>query len=192
MADDNFDSELNRLRPTLLRFAVLQLRDEQAAEDAVQDTLLAAFEGRARFAGRAQLKTWVVAILKNKIVDRIRQRSREAPLPEVGEYACESEEFDALFAADGHWQEPPADWGDPAKALEQGRFYEVLELCMKALPENLARVFLMREILEMETDEICKELAISSSNCWVVLYRARMRLRECLQLRWFGEGAEAE
>jgi RNA polymerase sigma-70 factor (ECF subfamily) len=143
-----------------------------------------------RFAGRAQLRTWVVAILKNKIVDRIRQRCREAPLPEAGDN--EAEDFDALFADDGHWREPPADWGDPAKALEQGRFYEVLELCMQALPENLARVFLMREILEMETEEICKELAITSSNCWVVLYRARMRLRECLQLRWFGKGAGTE
>lgn len=188
MPDNEFDSALNRLRPTLMRFAVLQLRDEQSAEDVVQDTLLAALQGRERFAGRAQLKTWLISILKNKIVDRIRQRSREAPLPETGDN--EAEDFDALFAEDGHWREAPADWGDPARALEQGRFFEVLELCMKALPENLARVFLMREILEMETEEICKELQISSSNCWVVLYRARMRLRECLQLRWFGEGVE--
>ena len=189
MAEPLFETELNRLRPTLLRFAVLQLRDEQAAEDVVQDTLLAALQGRERFAGRAQLKTWLVAILKNKIVDRIRQRCREAPLPEAGD--SEAEEFDALFGDDGHWREVPADWGDPARAFEQGRFYDVLELCMQALPENLARVFLMREVLEMETDEICKELAITPSNCWVVLYRARMRLRECLQLRWFGEGAKS-
>lgn len=192
MPDDDFDSELNRLRPTLMRFAVLQLRDPQSAEDVVQDTLLAALQGRERFAGRAQLKTWLISILKNKIVDRIRQRSREAPLAEADENACETEDFDALFAADGHWREAPADWGDPAKSMEQGRFFEVLELCMKALPENLSRVFLMREVLEMETEEICKELSISSSNCWVVLYRARMRLRECLQLRWFGEGVGTE
>lgn len=192
MAENDFDNALSRLRPTLMRFAVLQLRDQQAAEDVVQDTLLAALQGRERFAGRAQLKTWLLSILKNKIVDRIRQRSREAPLPVVGEHACETDDFDALFAADGHWQEAPADWGDPEKSLEQGRFFDVLELCMKALPENLSRVFLMREILEMETEEICKELSISSSNCWVVLYRARMRLRECLQLRWFGEGVGTE
>src|SRR5262245_48966280 len=129
MADDEFERELNRLRPTLLRFAVLQLRDEQAAEDAVQDTLLAALQGRERFAGRAQVKTWVVSILKNKIVDRIRQRCREAPLAEVG--GNEAEEFDALFATDGHWREVPADWGDPAKSFEQGRFFDVLELCLQ-------------------------------------------------------------
>lgn len=189
MPDDLFTRELERYRPTLLRFALLQLRDTQSAEDAVQDTLLAAMEGRERFSGRSQLKTWVLAIMKNKIVDRIRQRSREAPLPEAGDN--EAEDFDALFARDGHWQETPADWGDPVHAFEQGRFYDVLELCMQALPENLCRVFTMREILEMETEEICKELAISTSNCWVVLYRARMRLRECLQLKWFGAGVKA-
>ncbi len=190
MTEAEFQAELNRIRPTLMRFAVLQLRDEQSAEDAVQDTLLAALEGRERFSGRSQLKTWVVSILRNKIVDRIRQRSREAPLPEVSDN--EAEDFDSLFEADGHWADKPADWGDPAKSFEQGRFFEVLELCMKALPENLSRVFLMREVLEMETEEICKELAMSSSNCWVVLYRARMRLRECLQLKWFAQGVGSE
>lgn len=190
MTEPEFQAELNRIRPTLMRFAVLQLRDEQSAEDVVQDTLLAALEGRERFSGRSQLKTWVVAILRNKIVDRIRQRSREAPLPDLAE--DDGDAFDALFAADGHWQEKPAAWGNPEASLQQSRFYDVMELCMKALPENLARVFTMREILEMETEEICKELKISTSNCWVALYRARMRLRECLQLKWFGEGVGAE
>lgn len=192
MSDADFNAELNRVRPTLMRFAVLQLRDEQSAEDVVQDTMLAALQGREKFSGRAQLKTWLVSILKNKIVDCIRKRSRETPLPEVSD--SESEDFDALFQADGHWLEAPSNWGNPEASLQQSRFYDVLELCMQALPENLARVFTMREILEMETEEICKELAISTSNCWVVLYRARMRLRECLQLRWFGgnEGVGAE
>ncbi|MCP5268252.1 MAG: sigma-70 family RNA polymerase sigma factor [Zoogloeaceae bacterium] len=185
MSDAVFHAELDQLRPTLMRFAVLQLRDEQSAEDAVQDTLLAALEGKDKFSGRSQLRTWVISILKNKIVDRIRKRVREVPMEDLGEN--EDEDFDSLFAADGHWQSKPANWGNPAASLEQSRFYDVLELCMTALPEKLARVFTMREILEMETDEICKELAMSSSNCWVVLYRARMRLRECLQLKWFGD-----
>jgi len=190
--DPAFETELQHLRPTLLRFALLHLRDEQSAEDVVQDTFLAALQGHGKFAGRAQLKTWLVAILRNKIVDRIRQRGREAPLPGLDEDEGDADAFDALFAADGHWQEKPAAWGNPEASLQQSRFYDVLELCMKALPENLCRVFTMREILEMETEEICKELHISTSNCWVVLYRARMRLRECLQLRWFGEGVPAE
>ena len=116
-------------------------------------------------------------------MDLMRRGSREGKLPLVDEHG--DEDFDALFDGSGHWQEPPGDWGDPAAVLEQRDFYDVLELCMKALPENVARVFTMREVLGFETEEICKELKMSTSNCWVVLYRARMRLRECLQLRWF-------
>ena len=183
------DASITAIRRDMLRFARMQLRDAAAAEDMVQEALMAAMTSAKSFAGRSAFKTWVFAILRNKIVDRIRQRCREAPLPEAGDN--EAEDFDGLFEADGHWADKPADWGDPERSFEQGRFFDVLELCMKALPENLSRVFLMREVLEMETEEICKELAISSSNCWVVLYRARMRLRECLQLKWFGQGVEA-
>jgi RNA polymerase sigma-70 factor (ECF subfamily) len=183
MTETTLEQSLQDIRPTLLRFALLQLRDEAAAEDAVQETLLAALQGKERFAGRSQLKTWAVSILRNKIVDHLRRGSREGTLPIVDEQGDEN--FDALFDGSGHWQEPPRDWGDPSVVLEQRGFYDVLELCMKALPENLARVFTMREVLGFETDEICKELRMTSSNCWVVLYRARMRLRECLQLRWF-------
>lgn len=184
MSDADLQQSLQKLRPTLLRFAMLQLRDEAAAEDVVQETLLAALEGKSTFSGRSQLKTWAVSILRNKIVDLMRLRSREGSLPLVDDQG--DEDFDALFDGSGHWQEPPGDWGDPAAVLEQRGFYDVLELCMRSLPENLARVFTMREVLGFDTDEICKELKMSSSNCWVVLYRARMRLRECLQLRWFG------
>ena len=183
MSDPDLQQALQKLRPTLLRFAMLQLRDEAAAEDVVQETLLAALEGKSAFSGRSQLKTWAVSILRNKIVDLMRRGSREGKLPLVDEHG--DEDFDALFDGSGHWQEPPGDWGDPAAVLEQRDFYDVLELCMKALPENVARVFTMREVLGFETEEICKELKMSTSNCWVVLYRARMRLRECLQLRWF-------
>jgi len=179
----DFAAELEQLRPTLMRFAVLQLRDEQAAEDVVQDALLAAFEARGRFSGRSKLKTWLIAIVKNKLVDRIRQCRREAP----PEQELDIDEYEALFEPDGHWHVKPADWGDPAKVFERYEFFDVLELCMRALPEAMARVFLMREVLEMETQEICKELTMTTSNCGVVLYRARMRLRECLQTNWFSE-----
>lgn len=183
MTDSSLQQSLQQMRPTLLRFAMLQLRNEAAAEDVVQETLLAALEGKSAFSGRSQLKTWAVSILRNKIVDHLRRGARDGVLPFVDEQG--DEDFDALFDGSGHWQEAPGDWGDPAAVLEQRGFYDVLELCMQALPENLARVFTMREVLGFETEEICKELKMSSSNCWVVLYRARMRLRECLQLRWF-------
>lgn len=185
MDDDSLERQVANLRPMLLRFARLQLRDEAAAEDAVQDCLLAALAAGQRFEGRAALRTWLTAILRNKIIDQIRRRARE-PLLQAVDDEGEERDFDALFAADGHWAEPPADWGDPEKSLENKRFHDVFEACVELLPERIARVFMLREFLGLETEEICKELAISASNCWVALYRARMRLRACLQLNWFG------
>lgn len=185
MSDDGIRSEAARLRPMLLRFARLQLRDEAAAEDAVQECLLAACAGEQRFAGKAALRTWLTAILRNKIVDHIRRRAREPSLQVVDD-EDEERDFDALFQADGHWAAPPAEWGDPQRALENKRFHDVFEACMELLPDRIARVFMMREFLGFDTDEICKELGLSATNCWVMLYRARMRLRECLQLNWFG------
>lgn len=188
MDDDSLRDEAARLRPLLLRFARLQLRDEAAAEDAVQDCLLAALAGEQRFAGKSALRTWLTGILRHKIVDHIRRRAREPSVQAVDDEGDERD-FDALFLADGHWAEPPAAWGDPQRTLENKHFHDVFEACMEILPEKTARVFMMREFLDLETDEICKELAMSATNCWVVLYRARMRLRECLQINWFGAEA---
>ena len=99
-----------------------------------------------------------------------------------------AEDMDALFRPDGHYAEKPADWGDPEEALSRRRFFAVLEQCMQSLPKNTARAFAMREVMGLETDEICATLGISSSNCWVLLYRARMKLRECLERNWIGAG----
>jgi RNA polymerase sigma-70 factor (ECF subfamily) len=185
MDEESLRDEAARLRPMLLRFARLQLRDEAAAEDAVQECLLAALAAEKQFAGNAALRTWLTAILRNKIVDHIRRGARE-PSVQIIDDDGDERDFDALFQADGHWAEPPADWGDPQRTLENKRFHDVLEACMDVLPAKIARVFMMREFLGLETEEICKELSISATNCWVALYRARMRLRECLQLNWFG------
>ena len=184
MADD-FRAQLEALRPYLLRFAGLQLRDAAAAEDAVQEALLAALAGEASFAGRANLRTWLTGILKHKIVDTIRRQAREPVLaPEDGE---DLEEFDGLFSRNGHWAERPAAWGDPDGALEQAQFFRALEACLGRLPARTAQCFMLREHLGLETGEICKELAITPTNCWVMLYRARMTLRECLRQTWFAK-----
>ncbi|MFA7242669.1 MAG: sigma-70 family RNA polymerase sigma factor [Sulfuricellaceae bacterium] len=181
--------QLDGFRADLLRFAVLQLRDRAAAEDAVQEAMLAALEAAPRFDNRSQLKTWVFSILKHKIVDLIRRRSR-APLLERGVDESPGGIFDTLFDEQGHWQkdERPADWGDPVKTLENARFWVVFEACLNHLPENTARVFMMREFLGFDTGEICQEMAITPTNCWVVLHRARMGLRLCLEETWFDMG----
>jgi len=177
---NDFRSRIERERPYLLRYASLQLRDAQAAEDAVQETLLAALAGESGFGQRASLRTWLTGILKHKIIDAIRKLSREAP-------AAGEDEFDALFDERGHWIEMPGAWSDPDASLDQKRFFAALELCLSRLPEKTAQTFMMREHMGLETDEICKELAITATHCWVLLYRARMALRECLTKEWFGE-----
>ncbi len=168
----------------LLRYAQLQLRNPAQAEDAVQETLLAAIEGIARFSGKSSLRTWLTGILKHKIIDQLRRSAREQAF-DVADDRAEAEAIDALFAGDGHWRGMPSDWGNPDAALENSRFRAAFELCLQRLPERSARVFTMREVMDMSTGEICQELQITPTNCWVMLHRARLTLRECLELNWF-------
>lgn len=173
------------MRPTLIRFAQLQLRNDALAEDAVQDALIAVLEKPERFAGQSSLRTYVIGILKYKIIDNLRVVTREKQLAPAEEQS-DDDFIDALFMADGHTHDMPRNWGDPDATLMQKDFFKVLQVCLDKLPVKTARIFMMREWLEMDTEEICKELEISTSNAWVLLYRARLRLRECLDLNWFG------
>lgn len=180
--------DLTRLRNDMLRFARLQLRDDASAEDAVQDAMLSAMSKMSEFRGQAQLSTWVFAILKNKIIDALRARGRFKPAQtEIDELPADS--FDALFDDRDRWQvdERPACWGDPEATLAQQQFWTVFQTCLDRLPPATARVFMMREFLELAPEEVAAELTISKSNCGVILHRARMALRLCLQTRWFDE-----
>ncbi len=179
------NDDLQQYRSYLMRYALLQLRDQSLAEDAVQETLLAALEGRARFSGNSTHKTWLTGILKHKIIDILRRKSREQPLT-TNDDQSESDAVDALFSDDGHWRQFPSSWGNPEKSLEDKKFWEIFEKCAQLMPARTARVFMMREIMELTTDEICKELAITPTNLWVMLHRARLSLRECLAIKWFG------
>lgn len=183
---NDLHTQLEFLRPLLLRFASLQLRNDEQAEDVVHDTLIAVLEKPERFAGQSSLRTYVTGILKHKIIDVMRASKRMRQI-ETYDDQSEADAIDALFSADGHTVDKPRDWGNPDATLEQKDFFRVMEVCLEKLPAKTARVFLMREWLELETEEICKELDISTSNAWVILYRARLRLRECLDLNWFGQ-----
>ena len=184
---NSFEQQLVEHRTYLLRFARLQLRNDAWAEDAVSETLLAALAKPQTFGNRSQLKTWLVGILKHKVIDMIRSNCREATAPDSGE-DHDSDEMDRLaFKADGHFVEAPNDWGDPHKTLQQSQFFSVLDACMERLPPALGRVFLMREWLELSCDEVCKELSVTPTNLYVQLHRARLRLQECLNINWFGK-----
>ncbi len=182
---------LVEFRPQMLKFARLQLQDEASAEDVVQDTMAAALAGMQGFLGRAAFKTWVFTILRHKIVDLLRHRGRlvEVASLERGEEDMD-EAFETLFKANAHWHATtrPRNWGDPEEALNQRQFWQIFEACLEVLPAKTARVFMMREFLGFETEEICRNLEISTSNCHVVLHRARSGLRQCLEKGWFLAG----
>jgi RNA polymerase sigma-70 factor (ECF subfamily) len=181
----DYEQQLVAQRDYLMRFARLQLRNDAWAEDAVSETLLAALSKPQAFEARSQLKTWLVGILKHKIIDSLRQRQREVVL----DNGTDDEASDPLehmaFKADGHFAEKPADWGNPERDMQSRQFFDVLEACTDKLPPVQGRLFLMREWLEMSSEEICKELAMTPTNLYVQLHRARLRLRDCLELNWF-------
>jgi RNA polymerase sigma-70 factor (ECF subfamily) len=186
-----FVAELDTHRRYLLRVAQLQLRDGDLAEDVVQETLLAALKARDGFSGKSTVKTWLTGILKHKIVDAIRQRQRAPIVMASLDEETDLEDFEPLFKDNGAWAAPPAEWGDPENALSRREFFDVMEMCLEKLPPNTARVFVMREVMDLTTEEICKELSITANNLWVILYRARMALRLCLEQNWFAAAAGA-
>ncbi len=171
----------------MVRFAELQLRDRAQAEDAVQEALTGALIGKERFASRASLRTWILSILKNKIVDVLRRKVRENKVVE----GDQGDDVNGYFDDREHWAEDtrPSEWQTPQQAMENKRFWEVFEACLYRLPEASARIFTMREVLGFDTDEICATLSITTNNCWVQLHRARLALRACLGVNWFGEAA---
>ena len=182
----SFENDVAALRGYLMRFARLQLRNDAWAEDAVSETMLAAIAKPQSFSGQSQLKTWLVGILKHKVVDALRANLREVNASDL-QGDRESDELDAIgFKADGHFAERPASWGNPDQDLGQKQFMDIMEACVSKLPPVQGRLFLMREWLELDADEVCKKLGITTTNLYVQLHRARLRLRECLQLNWFG------
>ncbi len=181
----SFEQQIVALQDYLLKFARLQLRNDAWAEDAVSETVLAALAKPQSFGNRSQLKTWLVGILKHKVVDALRHHHREVS----GLDNTEDERADPLdaiaFKVDGHFAEQPADWGNPEQHANSQQFFEILEACASKLPASQGRLFLMREWLELSSEEICKELQLTPTNLYVQLHRARLRLRECLELNWF-------
>lgn len=191
-ADPRF-SEIEGHRPYLVRYALSQLRDAQLAEEVVQECLLAAFESIGSFDGRSSLRTWLTSILRFKVIDLQRRAVKErahVPLDEETTSAADESSLDDLFDETGHWRSPPQAWNDPEAALEQRRFWDAFEKCLGGLPPAAGRVFFRREVLGDETAAICQDEGITSSNCWVILHRARLALRSCLERNWFGKAAD--
>lgn len=190
LADAEF---LENLRKQMLKFATLQLSDSSLAEDAVQEALIGALKNASSFGGKAALKTWVFAILKNKIADVLRQKQRLISASSLLREGEEEEDFSELFDQKGFWRadEHPAAWANPEASLREAQFWRVFEACLENLPDAQARVFMIREFIELDSHEICETIGITVGNLNVMLHRARIRLRECLENRWFVEGEQS-
>lgn len=184
-------TEIAAMRPVLLKLAMMQLRNQSWAEDVVSETTIAAIESAQRFEGRAQPRTWVVGILKHKIIDQLRRQSREVSIESSHDDDSVSS-LEALYNDAGSRVAEPLEWGDPEQALRQQQFMDVLQQCIAHLPDTQGRAFMMREWLGYETAEICKTLGITANHCNVMLFRARMRLRECIENNWVGNRAGGE
>lgn len=185
--EDIFNPEVwvDRYGDYLFRFALSRVKDPGIAEDLVQETFLAALRGLQNFDRRSSGHTWLTAILKHKIVDYLRKKHREQVIKDI---ETVSETTDGFFKNSGSWKIRPAKWDiNPAKIFEQHEFMDVLLKCLAHLPEKLARAFMLREVEELSTEEICKSMQITPTNSWVMLFRARVYLRRCLETTWFNK-----
>lgn len=180
------DQVLAQERKYLFIFAMMRLRDADLAEDAVQETLVAALQALDRFESRSSIRTWLVAILRNKIADLMSKRGREVSADEMLDALADDGQ--QWFDESGNWEPEarPTAWSSPEKSLEQSEFWAVFDLCLKAMSPRVGEVFVLREVMGEAIADICKSLDITETNCSVMLYRARARLRACLENNWFG------
>lgn len=180
----------------LFRFALLRVQNAAVAEDLVQETFLSALRSLGKFSGSSTLQTWLTSILKNKIIDYFRKKQVRKEDDGASDSIDDKRRF---FQEDGRWvgvwkiELGPSSWGaGPSEEFERQEFWQVLQNCIAKLPQGLSQLFVLREIEEMETTEICKVLEITPSNLWVSLHRARLRLRSCLETNWFAESAKED
>ena len=169
----------------MYRYALARLSDPEVAQDMVQEALVAAIHAFKRFEGKSSIKTWLIAILKRKIVDFFRQAKNRQRMDSI---EAVTNGIDRTFDDSGHWLVKPNDWTvNPGKAYEQQEFIDILYHCMAKLPDRLSEIFMLREFEELSTEQICHRLEITESNCWVMLYRARLQLRHCLEISWLND-----
>ncbi len=187
-ASTNPSDWVDRHGDYLFRYAMLRLRDRSAAEDLVQETFLAALKSGGSFSGGSSEATWLVGILKHKIADHFRHQALEAPLANAD---LREQPDPSVFDLSGHWTSGPTSWGgNPADLYREEKFLEQFRNCLSGLSPNHANAFTLREIEGADTGEICKVLNVTETNLWVILHRARMHLRRCLETHWFNRSTE--
>lgn len=176
----NSEEWVDRYGDLMYRFALVRVKDQDAAEELVQITLMAALQSRDSFQGRSSEKSWLFGILKHKILDHFRQirQKRNFEL----EPEDEADPYENGYDETGHWIHPPRRWAlEPEKAAENSELAAALARCLDGLSEKFRTVFVMKEVEGLDSAEICKELDIQPTNLWVILHRARNQLKKCLE-----------
>ncbi len=167
----------------LFRFALFRLSNEETARDMVQETLIAAWKAKKNFRGDSSLRTWLVGIMKHKITDLVRKEIRARKLSD----ALENDPTSGMFDKNDHWSKPSQGWDDdPEHLYSNQQFLSTLQTCVSALPEQHRHVFTLRELNGEDTESVCNACEISSTNLHVIMHRARLALRQCLEKKWFG------
>ncbi|MBT4337971.1 MAG: sigma-70 family RNA polymerase sigma factor [Bacteroidetes bacterium] len=192
-------SSLNTLSPNtwvenhgdfLFNYASGRIYNQETAEDIVQETFLSAYKARNNFKGKSSERTWLVSILKNKIIDFYRKKANN---PELSDYdfELETDQDDSPFISEGafkgHWKDGqgPGNWHLSALSkMESEEFYAVLHLCLSLLPVKWSSAFSLKFLEDLESEKVCKHLNISASNLWVIMHRARLQLRVCMDKNW--------
>ena len=173
----------------LFNYAIVRVNDREKAEDLVQETFLAGLKAKDKFQGKSSERTWLISILKRKIIDTYRKQysSKVSSMAEYEQDITDGDFYRTQGPFKGHWLEgkgPHSKSLLPEGEIEQGELREIIRWCIENLPPNLAAAFIMKMIDEADSDEICKELGITSSNLWVMLHRARLKMRTCLESKW--------
>lgn len=188
----NIKGWVNSYGDCLYNYAVYRINDKDEAQDLVQETFLSGIKAKDTFRGECTEKTWLITILKRKIIDHYRKKSTQSIQTSIGsdKVAAGYEQF---FQQDGdfedHWSKEgkPCSWSvNGLQKMETKEFYDVLNKCLGVLPQKWASVFCMKNMEDMETENICKELNVSTSNYWIIMHRAKLQLRKCIEIGWFG------
>ncbi|MGR9100800.1 MAG: sigma-70 family RNA polymerase sigma factor [Gammaproteobacteria bacterium] len=186
---DTFEPDLwlEKYGDALFRYALFRVGDESAAEDLVQETLLAGINSRDSFSHQSTEQTWLTGILKHKIIDHLRKRAREQTAS--FDYDPDREADGHSFDGSGRWNNPPSEWKSPQQDLQNEQFWRIFRDCLSRLPEQTANLFILREMEGVAGEDLCKLFGIgTTNNLWVMLSRTRMKLRLCLETHWFDKG----
>ena len=169
----------------LFRYALSRLREADLAEEIIQETFLAALHSQKYFRGMASEKTWLVSILKRKIYDHFKKVNRDRQLNVTP--PMESIRMDVFDRKRGAAVKSSIWFLDPSTAYEQKEFLKIIKEGLSELPGRLAQVFILREIIELSSREICELMDISICNLYVMMHRARKRMGHSVQLKWLCE-----